>query len=266
MRKIAELANLSISEFCSAIKYDALAKYYPMTNKGRLHHGLIYTFKGTENYHFHDCTINASPGTIAYLPKGRRYKITLDGDESSVIMLDFELATEVDIPPFVIPMGKNNAVEAMFLKAENEWKNKKTACKAACLALTYNVMSTAARLEEKFIHPDKYEKIRTATEYLHAHYTEQDFRIEALAAISGINPAYFVRLFTDKFGLSPKEYVTQLKLRRARELLSQEKYTVAEIGNLLGYSDVYHFSKSFKKGVGISPAQWRKSSESFEAE
>ena len=125
------------------------------------------------------------------------------------------------------------------------------------MSLLYNVIGFCARIEEKFIHPGKYEKIREAVEYLHLHYTEQDFRIEALSEISGINSAYFARIFNDKFGISPKKYVNELKLKRARELLSHEKYTVSEIGLLLGYSDVYHFSKSFKKGTGMSQLEWR---------
>ena len=57
--------------------------------------------------------------------------------------------------------------------------------------------------------------------------------------------------------MSPKEYVLELKMRRARELLSQEKYSVSEIGVILGYSDVYHFSKSFKHATGVPPTEWR---------
>jgi len=258
--KMTELCNLSISDFCSANRYVAYAKNYPMPNRGRLHHGLIYTFKGTETYNFENCKIKAEPNTLAYLPKNSKYKITFEGEESVVITLDMEFVdNNINIAPFVIPFEENNPVEALFLKAENEWQSRKTACRAACFSIAYNIITAAARTEEKFIHPGKYEKIKNAITYLHEHYTEQDFRIEKLSEMCGINSTYFARLFADKFGLSPKEYVIELKMRRARELLSQEKYSVSEIGSLLGYSDVYHFSKSFKSSVGVPPTEWRSS-------
>lgn len=257
--KMTELCNLSISDFCSANRYVAYAKNYPMLNKGRLHHGLIYTFKGTEIYNFPSVSVKAEPNTLVYLPKDSAYRITFEGEESVVITVELEFDKNVDIPPFVIPFEENNPIQALFLKAEHEWQNKKTACRAACLSTAYNIISTAARTEEKFIHPGKYEKIKNAITYLHEHYTEQDFRIEKLSEMCGINSTYFARLFSDKFGLSPKEYVIELKMRRARELLSQEKYSVSEIGSLLGYSDVYHFSKSFKSSAGVPPTEWRSS-------
>lgn len=255
--KMNQLSDLSISEFCSAIRYDAPSGMYPMPNGGRKHHGLIYTFEGTETYNFSDCKIKCPPNTLAYLPKGSKYCITFEGVVSSVITVDFELPEKKDIRPFVIEFEDNNSISPLFLKMVSEWQAKKTACNSICMSLLYNIIGTAARTEERFIHPGKFEKIREAVDYLHLHYTEQDFRIEYLAELSGINSAYFARIFNDKYGISPKEYVTELKMRRARELLSQEKYTVSEIGALLGYSDVYHFSKSFKKGTGMSPIEWR---------
>ena len=257
--KISDFFDLSISEFCMAQKYIAEAKDYPMPNEKRRHHGFVYTFTGTETYNFKNCSIKAQPNTLVYLPKGRQYKITFEGEVSTVITLDFEIHEDTDIAPFVLSLESNNPVQTLFLKAENEWQSKKTACRAACLSLLYKVISTGARIEERFIHPGKYEKIRESVEYLHNHYTEQDFRIESLSEMCGINSAYYARLFSDKFSQSPKEYVTELKMQKARELLSGEKYSISEIGSELGYSDVYHFSKSFKKATGISPTEWRKS-------
>jgi AraC-like DNA-binding protein len=200
----------------------------------------------------------------------KTYEIDLESDkpiteihlpeDMSINVIDFEICDNVNINPFVIRLSENNALQAMFLKAEAEWQSNKTACRASCLSIAYGIISTAARFEECFLHPGKYEKIYSAVEYLHEHYTEQNFRIDMLSEISGINSAYFARLFASKFGMSPKEYVLELKMRRAMELLSQEKYSVSEIGSLLGYSDVYHFSKSFKHSTGVSPTEWRASS------
>ena len=258
--KMIQFCDLSISEFCSAIQYYENANKYPMHNDGRRHHGFIYTFSGTETYKFENKSVRAKPNTVVYLPKDSRYIIDFEGTESFVIGIDFELEVQTDIEPFVIEFEDNNSISPLFEKAAAEWQIRKTAYNSVCMSLLYNIMGSCARIEEKFVHPGKYEKIRDAVEYLHLHYAEQNFRIVCLSELCGINSAYFARIFSDKFGISPKEYVTELKLKRARELLSQEKYTVSEIGALLGYSDVYHFSKSFKKGTGMSPIEWRSTS------
>ncbi|MBR6602626.1 MAG: helix-turn-helix transcriptional regulator, partial [Clostridia bacterium] len=87
--------------------------------------------------------------------------------------------------------------------------------------------------------------------------TERDFKIEELHGVAGINPKHYRNLFIKKFGVSPKEYVTLLRLKMAEELLLGEKYSITQIALLLGFCDVYHFSKVFKEKKGISPSEYK---------
>lgn len=76
----------------------------------------------------------------------------------------------------------------------------------------------------------------------------------------GFSQTYLLRVFRDALGTSPIEYLITKKMERAKELLGlfPEK-TVREIGEALSYSNQYYFSRVFKREVGVSPAEYRRS-------
>ena len=247
-----------VQEQCAALWCNAFAKNYPMVNRCRKHCGLIYTFYGTEVYHFADQDIYARENTVVFLPKNASYTIDLIGEKSSVIYLDFELDTGEIPGPVCVTLPAKNSVEGLFLESERIWKTKKTAYRPECMALLYRVFALLAKQQESTIHPANYAKIREAVDYIHEHYTDPELKTEELARMVGINPKYFRVLFEQKFQMSPKKYILMLKTERAKELLADERYSVSEIGNLLGYSDVYHFSKAFKQATFLAPSEYRR--------
>ena len=89
------------------------------------------------------------------------------------------------------------------------------------------------------------------------HYTE-DIQLTTLASKDSVSIA---RLSTDikkKLGMNFSDYVTQLRIQRAKELLSDESMSVSEIAEIVGYNDYFYFIKVFKKVQGISPSKYRK--------
>ena len=66
------------------------------------------------------------------------------------------------------------------------------------------------------------------------------------------------KIFKDITGVSPINYLIQIRLTKARQLLEKEEVlTVKEVAKAVGYEDAYHFSKSFKKHFGLSPSMVR---------
>ena len=76
-------------------------------------------------------------------------------------------------------------------------------------------------------------------------------------------PNYLNQLFRDKFGVSPKQYLTRLKLDKAKNLLSSTDLPVVMIAASLGFPDQLSFSRAFKGKVGMPPTAYRKSSRKF---
>ncbi|GAA5183480.1 AraC family transcriptional regulator [Niveibacterium umoris] len=83
--------------------------------------------------------------------------------------------------------------------------------------------------------------------------------IETLVTRLGYSTAHGLAMFTRVYGMSPRQYRSRLKLRRALELLRDPMRPIAEIGEVLGYDDPAHFSRQFKRWSGLSPLQYRRS-------
>lgn len=93
--------------------------------------------------------------------------------------------------------------------------------------------------------------------FLDINYPEK-LKLTDVANTFGIHPNYLSRIFNEKYGISPKQYVTDLKLKKACKLLSTTKLPIFTIANSLGFDDQLAFSKIFKKKFSISPSQYRK--------
>ena len=96
--------------------------------------------------------------------------------------------------------------------------------------------------------------IKYMNENIHGSIT-----VSELAEFTHLHPNYFIRMFKQYFGSSPIKYFNNLKINSAKEYLQSGKYTIEEISKLLGFNDLYSFSKFFKKNVGISPSQFKSS-------
>ena len=81
--------------------------------------------------------------------------------------------------------------------------------------------------------------------------------MEDIAAELDISRAHFFRIFKEHSGLTPYQYHLELKLNRARQMLRNSDFSVKHIARVLGFSNVYHFSKLFKNKTGLAPTPWR---------
>ena len=110
-----------------------------------------------------------------------------------------------------------------------------------------------------YVSKSKKDIIMPALKHIHENYTSEPLRIAALSQLCSITPEYFRSIFKSIYGISPKSYINNLKISRAKELLSSGMYSVTESAILSGYTDMSHFSREFKKATGVSPILFRSS-------
>ncbi|TVY06994.1 response regulator transcription factor [Paenibacillus cremeus] len=100
------------------------------------------------------------------------------------------------------------------------------------------------------------ETIQLAMQYIRAHFRD-NLSLEKVASIVYLNPVYFSQLFKQKTGIGYKEYVIQLRMERATELLSNRTLRVVDVARLVGYDDLRHFTQVFRKKYNRTPTEYR---------
>ena len=105
-----------------------------------------------------------------------------------------------------------------------------------------------------------YKNLLAVHSYIRFH-PERSFTIEQLSAMAHLSPAYFQVLYKRTFGITCINDVIECKLSQAKILLSSTNHSVQDIAAMLGYNEVYHFIRQFKKNTGLTPLSFRKQCE-----
>ena len=106
--------------------------------------------------------------------------------------------------------------------------------------------------------------LREAIFYIEQN-VDQPINVEQLAKTMNVGYSSFRHEFKRQVGLSPKQYHLQLRINKAKSLLTNTQLTVTEVADALNFKTPYYFMKLFKKRVAMSPTQWRRYSRGGEA-
>jgi len=108
------------------------------------------------------------------------------------------------------------------------------------------------RFESEAIRP-----IRVAKNYVLQHFSEP-ITLEDVCAATGFSVSYFSKLFKKESGEGFSKYLARVRIDRAKELLRETNLPVTEVCDMVGYSDIKHFTGMFKKMTSLSPGQYRR--------
>ncbi len=99
--------------------------------------------------------------------------------------------------------------------------------------------------------------IRLAKQYIQQNYMKP-ISLEEVSGYVGFNPTYFSTLFKKENGGNFVDYLSEIRMNSAKELLRETNLNIAVICEQVGYNDLKNFTKSFKKNVGLKPNEYRK--------
>jgi AraC-like DNA-binding protein len=85
----------------------------------------------------------------------------------------------------------------------------------------------------------------------------KELRITDLAYSVNLSRTRLFKLFKEELGLSPKQYLRILRIRKGKELLEKSRKSIKEIAHQVGYNDGTHFMRDFKRIYKVSPSQYR---------
>ena len=122
--------------------------------------------------------------------------------------------------------------------------------------LMLELMGEAARSStvSEFSHPPRW--LTQARELLHEHYTES-LKLDDMAQTVGVHPVHLAQTFHKSYGCTVGDYVRRLRIEHACHELATSESTIVDIALAKGFCDQSHFTRTFKKIVGIAPSQYR---------
>lgn len=218
----------------------------------RTHWLLHYVACGCGIFVYRGKTWNVSAGEIFVIPPYEETYYEADrNDPWQYIWIGFEIAylPVRSLPPVIRePWAKRLFSEMLFCKS---MENGKSAYLAGKIWELFSLL-----LEKEQQRPVSYAD--KAISQMQAEYM-RPLRISALAQQLHIDRSYFSVVFRRATGMSPQQYLTALRLQKAAELMTQFAQTPSKAAFSVGYSDVYQFSKAFKRHYGVSPSVYQDS-------
>ena len=150
--------------------------------------------------------------------------------------------------------GVNEVIRKQFMEAARAWVGKNALYQVKCNLLTTEILYKLVLSDmpyHKVPHIKKLEKTRSMIQ----DNFRNDISVAALAESVDLSVSYFRRLFHEAYGCSPMQYIMNLRIENARDLLLSGEVNVTEAAQLSGFDDIYYFSALFKRKTGYSPIQ-----------
>lgn len=223
----------------------------------------VYIISGNATFDIGDRVIDAGVSDVVYFPRNTEYCSEWNA-ESDFIVIDISLCDTDDKEisfgdsPTVLFHDEFGVYEGLFKdlvsrKAKKDafdWLEKTSICLKFLCEMARD--TSKAGCSEK-----KHDRIRQSITYLENNFAK-DFSIDELAKISYLSPTRFRDIFFECMGMSPVDYRNTLRIRRATELLKNEKYSISEVAEQVGITDIKYFGKLFKRYIGTSPGAFKK--------
>ena len=121
----------------------------------------------------------------------------------------------------------------------------------------YKILSTVLVYRDSQPNGQYKQLIHQAKEYIERHYMDSEITLNDVAAQANLSASHFSVVFSQEAGQTFKEYLTEIRINRAKELLRMTSLRSADIAYQVGYNDPHYFSSVFKKNTGLSPIEFR---------
>ncbi len=144
----------------------------------------------------------------------------------------------------------------LFTKLDAEWNSRSTGSPIKCRSIICNLLYLLIHeLAEDANLTSAEKKVIEVKNFLTENYAKS-FSTESLAAMAGISNSHFRMLFKSLVGESPLQFQNRLRIAKACELLQSGVCNVTECAYSVGFSDIYYFSRLFKKITGLAPTKY----------
>ena len=213
--------------------------------------GMIIVLHGEALYRINGKNYSVRAGNFIYTKPGMEREASTTGMVCAAF--DFTVLTGSLDFPILSQFNKTDELIRLIKEFQYEWMGKAPGfhlkCSGIFLLILHELKYSNITSENYYV-----EKIK---HYIVDHYSEP-IRMETIASFLGLNPVYCGALFHRIHGMTIKEFTNKVRIQRAASILHEERMRLSAVAYMCGFSDVYYFSKTFKKIMGISPSRWER--------
>ena len=202
--------------------------------------------------------IEIQPGKLYILPPHCNRRTWCSGVPFQ-LYIHFELSMSMGNPRFPFHViGLTDEMRPVLDELRQSLKRGQPDClHNSLLAVSLCARALSLLPPQALLESEKDRRMETTCDYLRANL-DREIDLETLAARVRMTPNAFSRLFRENTGVTPYQYLLQLRYNQASKLLHSNQYSIDEICEMVGVKDRFHFSRTFKKIYGVPPAQYRK--------
>lgn len=247
---------------------------------------IAYVRKGMCNHQMHGKSLTVSGGDLFVINPGIGHSFSAIAEkEFELVLVDFAPdlldgllgPMEDELRRYLVPghepashswlhIGKSrqNLVIQLLLDMQEEFKSMELGSEYAIRLALVKLLIIAEReyrRNRRKPNPapaaDDRQPIEDVRRYIHDNYS-QDIPLKQGAYIANMAPAYFSHIFKKVTGQSFVDYMNEVRVERAMELIRRGSLTITQIGYQVGYRHLGHFIRTFKKRTGITPTDYKK--------
>ncbi|MGY4690704.1 AraC family transcriptional regulator [Salibacterium sp. K-3] len=265
------------------IQYMNLKGYFQMNNSHQHDcYEIFYLLEGERVYFINGREFTAQKGDMVIInPYDRHHTASSEAAGFKRILIYFK-------PEFIFPCDKGRIpsilpftqgsqllkfsakeqyaieqhIHKMYKECTEQWTGYEICVQSLMAQLLVHIhrhLTLRKQSSVEHTHP-MFGKIKEVIEYLHQHYDE-DITLEKTAKQFYISPSYLSRSFKRVTGVPFREYLLEKRIKEAQHLLRVKEEKIITVADTVGFSNISHFQTMFKKVVGMTPLQYRFSSE-----
>lgn len=233
------------------------------------HIEIHYVVAGTAVFHIDQELYQAQPGDLIIANRNQLhagYSTTVPYEAELLVFDPTDISRELGEEHwrFLSLVRDDPTVRQMITQIFTAWEEQGVGCRALCRARVTELLVYLCRRYAMEGLPAKdavkrrrnLERLAPALDYIEHHYAER-ISVAQLAELLCLSPDRLGHLFRDGVGQAPLQYINEIRLRKAMNLLKTEEHTVTEVAQAVGFFDYNHFGRLFRRRYGCTPNQAR---------
>ena len=218
-------------------------------------YGLSFCASGQISYVMNGKKTISDSAHAVLLPKGGQY--TLFGDREGLFpLINFQCdhfpLNCIQVLPLSNPqvyLEEYEALKKLFLFSKNRLK---------IYSAFYALLDRLDRDQQPM-----HDLLLPALQYIEEHLADCDLNNTRLALQAGISEVYLRKLFHSQYHISPKQYILQVRLKAAQQMLISTDESITAIAHRCGFASPYHFSRIFREKTGTTPTQYARDNRKY---